>query len=155
MTISIIVAMDQNGVIGKSGNLPWHFPEDLEYFQEKTMGKYVIMGQNTYKSIKSKLEGRKLIVLSRDNNWQPKVGQVAHSISEALSIPKENEEVFIGGGESVYRQFLPKADKLYITQINEEFDGDTYFPDFKRSAWNLIYEEKGDNPLLTFKILKR
>lgn len=155
MTISIIVAMDRNGVIGKQGDLPWHFPEDLEYFREKTMGKYVIMGQNTYRSIDTDLKGRKTIVLSRNHDWELNSGQVAHSIEEALSIPDKQEEVFIAGGESVYRQFLSKADKLYITEIDEEFEGDSYFPDFKKSAWNLIYQQEGDNPLLTFKILKK
>ncbi len=153
MKISIIAAMDKNGLIGKGNDLPWHFSEDLNYFKEKTMGKYVIMGQRTYQSIGKPLLGRNIIVLSKEKDFSPKGVKVAQSIKEALSLSKG--EVMIAGGASVYRQFLEKADTMYLTFILEEFEGDIYFPQFRKEEWEVVEEKRGKNPLLLFQTLKR
>ncbi len=150
--ISIIVAVDKNWLIGNGDNLPWSFKEDLLYFKEKTMGKYVIMGEKTYLGINKKLQGRKIIVLSRDKRTLEDV-LVASSIEEALSFTEG--EIMIAGGKSVYAQFLDKADRIYLTIIDEEFEGDVYFPDFDKENWEIIEEKRGKNPLLSFKILEK
>lgn len=153
MKIIIIVAMDKNGLIGKGSGLPWHFSEDLKYFKETTMGKFVIMGKNTYLSIGKPLEGRNLVVLSGDEDFKAQYAEVAHSIDEALDMV--SGEVFIAGGRSVYKQFLKIADEMYVTIIDDTFEGDLYFPDFNEGNWEIIEETKGKNSLLTFKKLKR
>jgi dihydrofolate reductase len=148
--ISIIVAVDKNFLIGKGEELPWHFKEDLEYFKEKTMGKFVIFGSKTYQGIKSPLLGRKIIVLSREalNGVV-----VASSIDEALSLTKG--EVMIAGGRSVYEQFLKIADRIYFTRIDDQFEGDVYFPEINNKEWEIVEERKGENPVLIFQVLDR
>ncbi len=153
MIISIIVGVDKNFLIGNGDNLPWHFMEDLQYFKEKTMGKFVIMGERTYLPIKDKLTGRKVIVLSRNSDLIVKEAQVAMSIEEALSLTEG--EVMIAGGRSVYEQFLKIADRIYLTVIDKEYEGDVYFPKIDEKEWKIVSSKKGDNPLLTFNILER
>ncbi len=153
MEIILIVAKSKNNVIGQDGKLPWNFPEDLKHFRETTMGNFVIMGKKTFLSLPGPLEGRNVIVLSRDKSFNPEVAQVANSIEEALNMTKS--KVFIAGGASVYRQFLPKADKMLITVINKKVKGDTYFPEFISENWKLVKRKKGENKLLTFKIYER
>lgn len=148
--ISIIVAVDKNFLIGNGEQLPWHFKEDLEYFKEKTMGKFVIFGSKTYQGIKSPLLGRKIIVLSKETLSGV---VVAGSIDEALS--QAEGEVMVAGGRSVYEQFLKIADRIYLTLINDQFEGDVYFPEIKEEEWEVVEEKKGKNPLLTFQILDR
>jgi dihydrofolate reductase len=148
--ISIIVAVDKNFLIGKGEKLPWHFKEDLEYFKEKTMGKSVIFGKKTYQGIKSSLLGRKIIVLSKESLDEV---SSAGSIEEALSLAKG--EVMIAGGRSVYEQFLKIANRIYLTKINKEFEGDVYFPEINEKEWKVVEEKKGKNPILTFQILDR
>jgi dihydrofolate reductase len=149
----MIAALDKNGLIGKEGSLPWKISEDLQHFKKTTMGNFVIMGKKTFQSIKNPLSGRKLIVLSRDLQFNPEGVKVARSINKALSLAKE--KVFIAGGASVYKQFLKKADEMILTIIDKEFKGDKYFPDFSKEDWELIEEKKGKNKLLTFKTYKR
>ncbi len=151
--ISIIVAVDRNFLIGKGDVLPWHFKEDLLYFREKTMGKFVVMGQRTFSFIKSPLEGRKIIVLSRDENFSPSNVIVARSINEAIDI--SGGELMVAGGRSVYEQFLKIADRIYLTFIDDEFDGDVYFPKFNKNEWVVVEEKKSKNPLISFKVLER
>ncbi len=148
--ISIIVAVDKNFLIGKGEQLPWHFKEDLEYFKEKTMGKFVVFGSKTYQSIKNPLLGRKIIVLSKK---ALEGASVAKSIEEALS--QTEGEVMIAGGRSVYEQFLKIADRIYLTRIDDQFKGDVYFPEIKGEEWEIVEEKKGKNPLLTFQVLDR
>lgn len=145
--------MDKNGVIGKKGKLPWCFPEDLKYFKKTTMGKFVIMGKKTFLSLPSDLEGRKLIVLSRDENFNLPNVKVARSIEEAISLVRG--DVYIAGGANIYRQFINKADQMMLTVIDKSFEGDIYFPDFKKENWVLLKERQGNNKLLTFKKYKR
>ena len=137
MIISIIAAMGNDGVIGINNKLPWNLPADMEHFRRLTMGKPVIMGQKTFESMGRPLAGRKNIVLSRDNNFGPSGCIVAHSVRESLAVAKKEgfEEVMIIGGVSIYSQFLPLADKMYLTLIRGNFVGDAYFPAFDRNDW--------------------
>ena len=130
--------MAENKVIGNKNALPWHLPADFKYFKENTLGKTIVMGLNTFKSIGEKpLPGRKNIILNNNTGYVPPEGCfVAHSIDELLEMTKDDPEVMICGGASVYKQFLALAQRLYLTFIHQSFDGDTYFPevDFKVSG---------------------
>ena len=139
MNISIIAAVSRNNVIGCKNVLPWHLPEDMKYFQKITMEKPVIMGDKTFESIGGALPKRTNIVLSKDKNYKAPGCTIAHSIKEALKIAsKENEEIMIIGGESIYKQFLSLANKMYLTFIDADFKGDTYFPKYDKEEWKEI-----------------
>jgi dihydrofolate reductase len=153
MKIIIIAALDKNGLIGNKNSLPWNFSEDLQHFKKTTSGNFVIMGKKTFQSIGKPLSEREIIVLSRSPEFNPQGVKVARSIEEALSIAKE--KVFIAGGASIYKQFLSRADKMILTVINKKFEGDKYFPNFKKSNWELIEEKRGKNKLLTFKTYQK
>lgn len=128
MIISIIVAMDDKGGIGKDGKLPWHIPEDLKRFKELTMGHPIIMGRKTHESIGRVLPGRSNIIITRDPDYRVEGATVCHSPEAALQLCDENDEVFIIGGAEVYEQFLHITDKIYVTQIHKRYPADTYFP---------------------------
>lgn len=139
MNISIIAAVSRNNVIGYKNALLWHLPEDMEYFQKMTMGKPIIMGDKTFESIGKALPKRTNIVLSKDQSYKAPGCIVAHSIEEALQIAsKENKEIMIIGGESIYKQFLPLANKMYLTLIAANFKGDAYFPEYNKKEWEEI-----------------
>ncbi len=127
MTLSIIVAMAQNRVIGKNNQLPWHLSEDLKHFKATTMGHPIAMGRKTYESIGKPLPGRENIILSRNPHYQPTGTTVIASLDQ-LSSRDADQEIFIIGGAQIYEQALAQAEKLYLTLIEQEFDGDTYFP---------------------------
>lgn len=135
MRISIIAALSKNRVIGKDNKLPWNLPGDLKRFKKLTLGKPVIMGQKTFESIGKALPGRINIVLTQDKSFRPENCVVAYSLREALKASRAAEEVMIIGGSSVFEQFLPLASRMYLTLIDEEFDGDVFFPEFNRSDW--------------------
>lgn len=141
--ISIITAIARNGVIGRGNELPWHLPADLKYFKQTTNGKTVLMGKNTYDSILSylghALPNRTNIVLSADKFSAPDA-QVVTSIDEALALTSPNEEIFIIGGRMVYETFLPLADRLYITWVESDIDGDVLFPEFSLDNFTKISE---------------
>ncbi|MBI2050071.1 MAG: type 3 dihydrofolate reductase [Candidatus Staskawiczbacteria bacterium] len=140
MIISIISAVAENRVIGNKNALPWHLPADFKYFKETTLNKPIVMGLNTFKSIGAKpLPGRKNIILNDDLNYIPPDDCfVAHSITDLLEMVKDEREVMICGGGSVYKQFLPLANRLYLTYIHQNFEGDTYFPEFDMKEWKEI-----------------
>jgi len=140
MTLSIISAVAENRIIGNKNTLPWHMPADFKYFKEATLGKVIVMGLNTFKSIGEKpLPDRKNIILNNDVDYIPPEGCfVARSIDELLEMTKNEPEVMICGGASVYKQFLPLAQKLYLTYIHQNFEGDTYFPEFSLSEWKEV-----------------
>lgn len=148
--ISLIAALDQNGVIGDDGEIPWRLPADLRYFKRVTMGKPLIMGRKTYESIGRPLPGRQNIVLTRQRDYRAPGCTVVHSIEEALAAAGDVEEVMVAGGGSVYRQLLPHADRLYLTFVETTAEGDTTFPSFDPEEWRLIFEEAyaadEDNP---------
>ncbi|KKR10573.1 MAG: Dihydrofolate reductase [Candidatus Woesebacteria bacterium GW2011_GWA1_39_21] len=144
MIISIIAAVAENNVIGNKNKLPWQLPADLKHFQETTTGHCIIMGQNTHESIGRNLPGRTNIILTFDENYKSEGCIIVTSIEKALRVAsaKKEPEVFIIGGASVYKQFIGVANKLYITKIHHNFDGDTFFPEIEPNKWKLISEEK-------------
>ena len=138
MRLSIIVAMDANRVIGHENSLPWHLPADLKHFKQITMGKPILMGRKTWESIGRPLPGRTNIVITRDSNYSAEGCIVVHSVEEALHAAQGHEEVMVIGGEQLYRQVLPDADRLYITQVEGEFPGDTFFPELDMAGWREV-----------------
>lgn len=138
--ISMIAAVAENGVIGNKNAIPWHLPADFKYFKEATLGKTVVMGLNTFNSIGGKpLPGRKHVILNNNLDYVPPAGCVtAHSIEEAVEVTKSEQEVMICGGASVYKQFLPLAERLYLTYVCASPEGDTYFPEVNLAEWNEV-----------------
>lgn len=126
--ISLIVAHDKNHVIGQNNKMPWHLPGDLAYFKKTTMGKPIIMGRNTFESIGRPLPGRRNIVITRNNAYAADGIEIVHSVEEALELVKDQEEIMVIGGQQIFTEVLPLADRLYITKIDFEFEGDTFFP---------------------------
>lgn len=140
MRTSIIVAKTKNNVIGKDNDLVWHLPDDMKFFQQKTKGHTVIMGRKNYYSLPPKfrpLPNRENIVMTTQEDWTAEGVQVVHSLEEALEKGKslENQELFVIGGGKVFAQALDKVDRMYITEIDAELEGDTWFPEFDRSKW--------------------
>lgn len=136
MIISMIAAMAHDRIIGKDNQMPWHLPADFAWFKRCTMGKPVIMGRKTYESIGRPLPGRENIVISRDASLVIEGVTTVTSIDEALSVAGDVEEVMIIGGGTIYQACLPKAQKLYVTHIDAQVDGDTQFP-----AWSDDFQE--------------
>lgn len=135
MSVSMIAAVGKNLELGKSNNLIWHFKEDMKFFKDTTMGHTVVMGRKTFESLPKALPGRKNIVISSNAEYQAQGATVVTSVEEALQIA-DNEELFVIGGGKIYAEFLPYADKLYLTEINAECeDADTYFPQFNKSDY--------------------
>lgn len=146
MTLSIIAAVDKNYLLGSNGEIPWELPADLKYFKETTMGSPVIMGRKTFESIGFPLPGRKNIIMTRNKNYTAEGCQVVHSKREVLNnFLKNNKEAFIIGGAEVYKLFLSYSDKLYLTVIDHEFSGDTYFPKVNWKNWKKISEKKANS----------
>lgn len=130
--ISMIVALSQNNQIGINNKMPWHIPEDLEYFKRITMGHTIIMGRKTYESIGRALPNRKNIILTHNHSLVFPGISTLHSVEDVLNLAtQEQDEIFIIGGGEIYNLFLPYADRLYITQINAFIEGDTTFPEYK------------------------
>lgn len=140
MGLSIIVAMAKNRAIGKDNQLIWHNSNDLKHFKEVTLGHTVVMGYNTWLSLPGQrpLPHRRNIIISSRMEEAPEGFELAHSIPEVLKMVEDEEEVFIMGGGSIYEQFLPKVDKLYLTRLDKEFEADTYFPFINFENWELI-----------------
>jgi dihydrofolate reductase len=162
LIVSLIVALDEKGGIGKDNRLPWHLSSDLKRFKQLTMGHHLIMGRLTYETIGKPLPGRTTIVITRNPLFQPAGCQVATSLEEALSLAKENgeTEAFIAGGGEIFTQALPLADRIYLTQIHAVVEANIFFPHFSFSEWKEIesikqqVDEKNDYPY-TFKILEK
>lgn len=142
--ISFIVAMDKNHIIGKDNQLPWHLPADLAFFKRVTMSHPIIMGRKTHESIGRALPGRENIILTRDPSYTADGCFIIHSVDEIKAIEQtKNEELFVIGGAEIFKETFKIADRLYITLIDEEFEGDTYFPDFDHKDWTVVSKEKG------------
>lgn len=135
MKIALIVATDQQSLIGKDNDLPWSISADLQYFKKVTMGKPLIMGRNTHESIGRPLPGRQNIIVTKNHCYQAEGCTVVHSTQAALSVAKEADEVMIMGGASLYTQLLPQADKLYLTLVHANLEGDTWFPEWYSDQW--------------------
>lgn len=134
MRIAMIAAMANNRVIGKDNQMPWHLPADLKHFKKVTLGKPVIMGRKTYQSIGKALPGRRNIVISRQGVALSADADWVRSIEQALALVQDEAEVMIIGGAEIYRQVLPMADRLYITDIDLTVEGDAFFPDYQAAA---------------------
>lgn len=143
--LSIIVAVAKNNVIGKDNKLIWHLPEDLKRFKRLTTNHNIIMGRKTFESLGRVLPNRKHIVLCNDAelNVNDENVNIIDDVSKLDEYINSNEENFVIGGASIYKLLLPKTEKLYITKINQEFEGDVYFPEIKEDEWKIIEREKG------------
>ena len=156
MSVSIIVAMAKNRVIGKKGQLPWHLPSDLRRFKQLTMGHTLLMGRCTFESIGTALPGRQTIVLSRDPEYRAAGCVMTTDIEAALQMVSPTEELFICGGADIYRQTLPFADKIYLTELDVEIAGDRYFPKLSAEEFEIIQTEQIKDELnYQFSILHR
>ena len=140
--ISVIVAYGKDRVIGKDNKMPWHLPADLRYFKETTLNKTVVMGRKTFESIGKALPGRKNVVITSQEDFKASGCEVISSFEEALKLDKQ-EDIFIIGGATIYEQAIDHADLLYITYIDEEFEGDAFFPEWNEEDWVLQSSNKG------------
>lgn len=143
MKFSLIVAMDKNRVIGKDNDIPWRIPKDWEYVKNTTQGHAIVMGRKNLESIGRALSNRRNIVLTRKKDFTFDGCEIAHSIEEVFDLCKSEEEVFIFGGEEIYKLFMPYVEKMYITKIHHEFDGDTFFPEVDYGEWEEVSVTKG------------
>jgi dihydrofolate reductase len=141
MTLQAIAAMAANRVIGDGNRLPWHLPEDLARFKRLTMGGTLVLGRKTYESIGRPLPGRKTVVVSRQPGYAPEGVLVARSIEEALERAGEGN-VWIAGGAAIYRQALDRCERLYLTRIEAEIQGDAFFPEIDEAVWRKVEEER-------------
>jgi len=164
MIISLIAAMGRNRVIGDKGKLPWRMPADLKYYKSKIKGKTVIMGRKTFESMGNKpLPNRANIIITRDQNYKVEDAIVVHSAEEAIKeaekISPDQESMVIGGSE-IYKEFLPRANRIYLTIIDGEFEGDAFFPECGITEWKEVsyeeHERDKDNPYdYRFVVLER
>lgn len=146
MIRSFIVARADNGVIGKDNGLIWHMPHDLKFFKETTSGHYVLMGRKSYESVGKPLPNRLNIIITRNTDYAVEGALVVHSLQEALELAEkqQQQEVFILGGGEIYRQALEKklVDRIYLTEIKDTFEGDTYFPELNPKEWKETHREE-------------
>src|SRR3989338_9130285 len=138
MIISLIVAMDDRGVIGYQGKLPWRQSADLKHFKELTMGKPIVMGRKTYEAIGRPLPGRENIVITHDKNYRAEGCVVLHSIDDIFVHSRKVEEIVIIGGAELFRQFLGRATLIYMTEVYAQVTGDTFFPPFHAEEWQEV-----------------
>ena len=146
--ISLIAAVAQNRALGKDGQLLWHLPEDMRYFRETTRGKPVIMGRKTWDSLPDAfrpLPGRHNIVISRNPAYDADGATLVGSLEEAVRLTQDDAEVFVIGGAEIYRQALPLAQRLYLTEVARDFDADAFFPEFSASDWTEISRSAAKN----------
>jgi dihydrofolate reductase len=141
--ISLITAMDRNRVIGKDNQIPWHLPADLAYFKQLTLGHPVIMGRKTFESLGKPLPGRTNVILTENLSYHKAGCIIRHSIAEALEFYAD-QEAFVIGGATIYKAFLPIANRLLVTLIEESFFGDTLFPEIDEQIWQLVSKSQGE-----------
>lgn len=146
MKLCMIAAMGCNRVIGKDNKMPWNLPADLQFFKKVTLGNPIIMGRKTYDSIGRPLPGRLNIILTRNQSLKIDGCTVVNSLDEALNVASDtdSDEVFITGGAHLYNKFLQDTDRLYLTLIDEIFEGDTFFPDYTQYQWKEV--DRLENP---------
>ena len=140
--ISIIVAVAQNGVIGRGGRLPWHLPADLKYLKALSLGHHIIMGRKTFESIGKPLPGRTNVVVTRQAEYRAPGAVVAGSVEQALAACSGDGEIFIIGGAELFAQAMGRADRLYLTEIQRDFEGDVRFPEYDRNRWREVSRGK-------------
>ena len=162
MSVSLIVAMAENRVIGRDGDLPWRIPGDLKYFKEMTLGKSVVMGRKTWDSLGRPLPGRPNIVITRDLEFKAEGASVTHDLEQALEAAgelSENDEVMVIGGAEIYRQALPLADRIYLTVVHVNPEGDALLDPLDEASWQETDRRdipaEGDTPAYDLTILQR
>ena len=159
--ISYVVAVSKNGVIGREGGLPWHISSDLKRFKEITMGKPVVMGRKTWESLPRKpLPGRRNIVITRQRDFAPEGAEVVATAEQSLRLCGDAPEVAVIGGGEIYRLFWPLVDRLYLTEVDLDVDGDTHFPEVRPEDWREVGRElhargERDSASFTLRILDR
>lgn len=136
--LSLIVAMDQQGVIGINNSLPWRLSADLKNFKKVTMGKPIVMGRKTYESIGKPLPGRENIIITRSDDYEVEGCKVFNTLEEMYEYCADVEEVVIIGGAELYKQTFAKVDRIYLTEVHTKVEGDTFFPEFDRSQWREV-----------------
>lgn len=148
MRISAVVAMSKNRVIGNQNQLPWKLPEDLKRFRQITTGHPIILGRKTFESIGRLLPNRTHIIISRQREYQVEGAKIVHSMEEAFECAQKlSEEVFVVGGAEIYRMALPRVDRLYLTLIHAEIEGDTWFPDYSNDTFQEVSREDHEGAL--------
>lgn len=140
--VSILVAVAGNGVIGADNRLPWHLPDDLKYFKRLTTGHCVVMGRKTFDSIGKPLPDRRNVVITRQPDLKIEGAVVVHSLDEGLRACGEAAEIFVIGGAEIFRQALDRTDRLYLTELQRDYEGDVRMPDYDRSLWREVSREK-------------
>jgi dihydrofolate reductase len=139
--LSLLVAVSDNGVIGQDNELPWRLPKDLQWFKRLTTDRTIIMGRKTFESIGRPLPNRRTIVLTRNAGYSPEGVEVAVTLDEALALAQSEDEVFVVGGAAVYHVAFPRAQRLYLTRVRADVEGDVQFPEWHPEEWRLVWEE--------------
>jgi len=140
--ISLIVAMTSNRVVGRAGGLPWHITEDLRRFKQLTMSHSIVMGRKTYESIGRALPGRNSIVITRQADFAPNGVNTAHNLEDALRLAADDDEIFVIGGAQIYELALPCAERLYLTLVHADIEGDAFFPEIQWDEWELVEDSE-------------
>jgi dihydrofolate reductase len=140
MILSLLVAADENNVIGRDNKLPWHLPADLKYFKNQTWAMPILMGRKTFESIGKPLPGRKSIVITRSKEWKHEGVSAVHSVEEAIgqAATLGVKEIFVIGGSEIFKTAFPQANRIYLTRIHHRFEGDAYFPEVSNHEWKLV-----------------
>ena len=155
--LALIVAMDENRLIGNDNQLPWHLPADLAFFKRTTMGKPIIMGRKTFDSIGRPLPGRRNIVITRNPEFSAEGCEIVNDIDTALANCSDHDELMLIGGASLYQQILTRVNSMYITRVHHCFEGDTWFPEFDLSEWKVESQQDfdaDDNNQYTYSFVK-
>ena len=139
--LSLIVAMARNRVIGRGGRLPWRLPADQQRFKALTMGHHIVMGRKTWESIGRPLPGRESVVVTRNKAYQAAGATVVGSLAEALALARGDPETFVIGGEELYREALPLAERIYLTELEDDYPGDAFFPPLADGEWRAVQRE--------------
>lgn len=142
MSLSIIVAVSDNGVIGFENSLPWRLSSDLKRFKSITMGNSILMGRKTFESLPKLLPGRKTVILTRQPNYEVDGAVVVDSLETAIDVCRDETEAFVIGGAEIYDQAIALASKIYLTKVHAQIEGDTFFPKIDWKDWNLFSEEQ-------------
>jgi dihydrofolate reductase len=150
--LSLLVAADENNLIGNQNKLPWHLPDDLKYFKNLTWAMPVIMGRKTFESVGKILPGRQNIIITRNRGWKYQGADVVHSIEDAIDLAERRSvlEIFIIGGAEIFKTSMDSADRIYMTRIHHVFEGDVYFPEISKDKWALtkeVFREKDEKNL--------
>ncbi|WP_219837498.1 type 3 dihydrofolate reductase [Paenibacillus sp. R14(2021)] len=156
MTLTLIAAMARNRVIGADNSMPWHLPAEMAHFRRTTSGKTVVMGRKTFQSLGGPLPKRRNVILTRDRGFAAEGCEVVHDVEEAIAKFGDGEELMIIGGAEIYAQFLPRADKLLLTEVEADVEGDAYFPSFDPAEWRVDSTEKheiDDKNAFAFRIM--